>query len=86
MEFGENLKAAHIVPVIVIKELGHAVPLAKALVEGGLNIREVTLRTAAALEASQAIAAQVKGAIVGAGTAQFPPGEAVRFGLPVPRA
>ena len=68
MEFRENLKATRIVPVIVIKRLEHAVPLAKALVEGGLNILEVTLRTPVALEALRAIAAEVKGAIVGAGT------------------
>jgi 2-dehydro-3-deoxyphosphogluconate aldolase/(4S)-4-hydroxy-2-oxoglutarate aldolase len=67
MEFVENLKRARLVPVIVIKELGHALPLAKALVEGGLNILEVTLRTPAALDAIRAIS-QVKGAIVGAGT------------------
>jgi 2-dehydro-3-deoxyphosphogluconate aldolase/(4S)-4-hydroxy-2-oxoglutarate aldolase len=68
MDFRENLKATRIVPVIVIKDLSHAVPLAKALVEGGLNILEVTLRTEAALEAIRAICAEVKGAIVGAGT------------------
>jgi 2-dehydro-3-deoxyphosphogluconate aldolase/(4S)-4-hydroxy-2-oxoglutarate aldolase len=68
MEFVENLKRARLVPVIVIKELGHAVPLAEALVEGGLPILEVTLRTPAALEAIRAISAQVKGALVGAGT------------------
>ena len=68
MEFRDNLKATRIVPVIVIKELRHAVPLAKALVEGGLNILEVTMRTPVALDAIRAIAADVKGAIVGAGT------------------
>src|SRR5271165_6710619 len=68
MEFVENLRATRIVPVIVIKELGHAVPLAKALVEGGLNILEITLRTPVALEAIRAISAEVKDAIVGAGT------------------
>jgi len=68
MEFHENLKATRVVPVIVIKELGHAVPLAKALVEGGLDILEITLRTGAALEAIKAISAEVPGAIVGAGT------------------
>ena len=56
------------VPVIVIKDLGHAVPLAKALVEGGLDILEVTLRSPVALEAIQAIAEEVPGAVVGAGT------------------
>jgi 2-dehydro-3-deoxyphosphogluconate aldolase / (4S)-4-hydroxy-2-oxoglutarate aldolase len=68
MEFHENLRRARLVPVIVIKELGHAVPLAKALVEGGLNILEITLRTEAALAAIEAIAKEVPGAIVGAGT------------------
>ena len=68
MAFEDDLRATRIVPVIVIKDLAHAVPLAKALVEGGLNILEVTLRTEAALAAIAAIAAEVKGAIVGAGT------------------
>ena len=68
MAFDDELRATRIVPVIVIKDLAHAVPLARALVEGGLNILEVTLRTDAALAAIAAIAAEVKGAIVGAGT------------------
>jgi 2-dehydro-3-deoxyphosphogluconate aldolase / (4S)-4-hydroxy-2-oxoglutarate aldolase len=68
MEFIENLKAARIVPVIVIKNLGHAVPLAKALVEGGLNVLEITLRSPVALEAIRTISTEVKGAVVGAGT------------------
>ena len=68
MAFQDDLRATRIVPVIVIKELAHAVPLAKALVEGGLNILEVTLRTDVALTAIAAIAQEVKGAIVGAGT------------------
>jgi 2-dehydro-3-deoxyphosphogluconate aldolase/(4S)-4-hydroxy-2-oxoglutarate aldolase len=68
MAFHEDLAAARIVPVIVIKDVAHAVPLAKALVEGGLNILEITLRTAAALDAIAAIAKEVPQAIVGAGT------------------
>jgi len=68
MAFDDELRATRIVPVIVIKDLAHAVPLARALVEGGLNILEVTLRTDAALAAIAAIAGEVKGAIVGAGT------------------
>jgi len=68
MAFHEDLAAARIVPVIVIKDATHAVPLAKALVEGGLNILEITLRTAAALDAIAAIAKAVPEAIVGAGT------------------
>jgi KDPG/KHG aldolase len=57
MKFREIPKAMRIVPVIVIKQLGHAVALAKALVEGGLNVLEITLRTDAAPEA---ISARVK--------------------------
>jgi len=68
MELLENLKAVRIVPVIIIKELGHAVPLAKALVEGGLPVLEIALRSPVALEAIRAISAEVKGAVVGAGT------------------
>jgi 2-dehydro-3-deoxyphosphogluconate aldolase/(4S)-4-hydroxy-2-oxoglutarate aldolase len=68
MEFIENLKAVRVVPVIVIKDLGHAVPLAKALVEGGLNVLEITLRSPVALEAIRTISGEVEGAIVGAGT------------------
>ena len=68
MEFIENLKAVRVVPVIVIKDLGHAVPLAKALVEGGLNVLEITLRSPVALEAIRTISGEVEGALVGAGT------------------
>lgn len=58
---------APVIPVIVIDDLADAVPLAEALVRGGLPVLEVTLRTPAALAAMQAMA-QVPGAIVGAGT------------------
>ena len=68
MELREKLAQVRIVPVIVIKDLAHAVPLAKALVEGGLDVLEVTLRSPVALDAIAAIAAQVPGAVVGAGT------------------
>ena len=55
-------------PVIVLKDVAHAVPLAKALVEGGLDILEITMRTAVALDCIKAIAKDVPEAIVGAGT------------------
>lgn len=58
---------APVIPVLVIDDLAHAVPLAQALVAGGLPILEVTLRTDCALEAITAMA-QVEGAVVGAGT------------------
>ncbi|WP_338571979.1 bifunctional 4-hydroxy-2-oxoglutarate aldolase/2-dehydro-3-deoxy-phosphogluconate aldolase [Erwinia billingiae] len=62
------LTSGPVVPVIVINKLEHAVPLAKALVAGGVRVLEVTLRTACALEAIRAIAKEVPDAIVGAGT------------------
>ncbi|MDD3798256.1 MAG: bifunctional 4-hydroxy-2-oxoglutarate aldolase/2-dehydro-3-deoxy-phosphogluconate aldolase [Novosphingobium sp.] len=58
---------APVIPVIVIEDAAHAVPLAEALVAGGLRVLEVTLRTPAALEAIAAMK-KVEGAIVGAGT------------------
>lgn len=57
-----------VIPVMVINKLEHAVPLARALVEGGLKVLEITMRTPIALEAIKAIKANVPGAIVGAGT------------------
>lgn len=62
--------AAHgpVIPVIVIQRLEDAVPLARALVEGGVKVLEVTLRTPVALPAMEAIARSVPEAIVGAGT------------------
>lgn len=62
------LKAAPVVPVLVIENAADAVPLARALVKGGLPVLEITLRTKAALECIRAIIAEVEGAIVGAGT------------------
>jgi 2-dehydro-3-deoxyphosphogluconate aldolase/(4S)-4-hydroxy-2-oxoglutarate aldolase len=57
-----------VIPVIVIERVEHAVPMARALVEGGVRVLEVTLRTTAALAAIEAIARAVPEAIVGAGT------------------
>lgn len=57
-----------VVPVLVIEQLEDAVPLAEALVAGGIKLLEVTLRTDVALRAIQQISQQVEGAIVGAGT------------------
>ncbi|WLS78656.1 bifunctional 4-hydroxy-2-oxoglutarate aldolase/2-dehydro-3-deoxy-phosphogluconate aldolase [Erwinia pyri] len=62
------LTSGPVVPVIVINKLEYAVPLAKALVAGGVRVLEVTLRTACGVEAIRAIAQQVPEAIVGAGT------------------
>lgn len=62
------LDLAPVVPVVVLEDAADAVPLARALVAGGLPAIEVTLRTAAALDAIRAIAAEVPDAVVGAGT------------------
>ncbi|MGE0238648.1 MAG: bifunctional 4-hydroxy-2-oxoglutarate aldolase/2-dehydro-3-deoxy-phosphogluconate aldolase [Parvibaculaceae bacterium] len=62
------LRRAPVVPVLVIDDVGHAVPLAKALVEGGLNVLEITLRTEAAPDCIRAVKTEVKDAIVGSGT------------------
>jgi len=61
------MRMAPVIPVIVLDDLAHAVPLAEALVAGGLPVLEVTLRTPAALDAIRAMKA-VPGAVVGAGT------------------
>ncbi|EHN73426.1 KHG/KDPG aldolase [Streptomyces coelicoflavus ZG0656] len=62
------LDLAPVVPVVVVDDLADAVPLARALVAGGLPAIEVTLRTPAALDAIRAIADEVPDAVVGAGT------------------
>jgi len=62
------LNVCPVIPVVVLRDADHAVPLARALVAGGLPAVEVTLRTPAALEAIKRIAAEVPEAVVGAGT------------------
>ncbi len=65
------MRAAPVIPVLVIEDAAQALPLAEALVGGGLRVLEVTLRTPAALDAIRAMK-QVPGAIVGAGTVTNP--------------
>ncbi len=57
-----------VIPVVTIERAADAVPLARALLAGGLNVVEITLRTPAALEAARAIIAEVEEMIVGIGT------------------
>ncbi|MBI3229244.1 MAG: bifunctional 4-hydroxy-2-oxoglutarate aldolase/2-dehydro-3-deoxy-phosphogluconate aldolase [Burkholderiales bacterium] len=64
----EIMQTCAVIPVIAIDDLAHAVPLARALVAGGIRVLEVTLRTAHGLPAIRAMAEQVEGAIVGVGT------------------
>ena len=65
---GTLFEQGPVVPVIVIKDLADAVPMAKALLAGGIKVLEVTLRTPVALEAIRLLAQEVPDAIVGAGT------------------
>jgi 2-dehydro-3-deoxyphosphogluconate aldolase/(4S)-4-hydroxy-2-oxoglutarate aldolase len=68
MNLSEIMHASPVIPVIAIDDLDHAVPLAQALVAGGIKVLEVTLRTAHGLAAIRAIAQQVPDAILGVGT------------------
>ncbi|MEU3752211.1 bifunctional 4-hydroxy-2-oxoglutarate aldolase/2-dehydro-3-deoxy-phosphogluconate aldolase [Streptomyces olivoreticuli] len=66
------LSLAPVLPVVVLDDADDAVPLARALVAGGLRAIEVTLRTGGALDAIRAVAAEVPEAVVGAGTVLTP--------------
>lgn len=66
------LKMAPVVPVMLVDDVKQAVPLARALVAGGLPVLEITLRTSTAMEAIKAIMAEVEGAVVGVGTVITP--------------
>lgn len=64
----EVMQDAPVIPVIVLQDRAHAVPLARALVAGGIRMLEVTLRTPVALACIEAIAREVPEAVIGAGT------------------
>ncbi|MFT4924067.1 MAG: 2-dehydro-3-deoxyphosphogluconate aldolase/(4S)-4-hydroxy-2-oxoglutarate aldolase [Phenylobacterium sp.] len=68
LEIRQIMDTSPVIPVLVIKELKHAVPLAQALYKGGLKVLEITLRTPVALDAITAIREALPNAIVGAGT------------------
>jgi 2-dehydro-3-deoxyphosphogluconate aldolase / (4S)-4-hydroxy-2-oxoglutarate aldolase len=70
--FEDLLGATRVVPVITMPDAASAVPLAEALVAGGLPVLEVTLRTEAALESIELIAGAVPQAVIGAGTVNTP--------------
>ncbi len=72
MKLEEIVKATSVMPVMVIDRVEDAVPLARALVEGGIRVLEITLRTQAGLEAVKVIKQEVPGAIVGVGTISSP--------------
>ena len=62
------MRSAPVIPVIVLHDVAHAIPLAHALVEGGIRMLEITLRTSEALRCMEVIARHVPEAVVGAGT------------------
>jgi 2-dehydro-3-deoxyphosphogluconate aldolase/(4S)-4-hydroxy-2-oxoglutarate aldolase len=64
----EVMRDAPVIPVIVLNQVAHAAPLARALVAGGIRMLEVTLRTPVALQCIEAIAKEVPDAVAGAGT------------------
>jgi 2-dehydro-3-deoxyphosphogluconate aldolase/(4S)-4-hydroxy-2-oxoglutarate aldolase len=68
----EILKSGPVVPVLVIENIEHAVPLARALLAGGIKVLEITLRSEMAVEAIRRVSKQVPEAIVGAGTVTTP--------------
>lgn len=68
MNVSELLRISPVMPVVVIDDAALAVPLARALVSGGVGVMEITLRTSAALESIRAIAREVPEISVGAGT------------------
>jgi len=67
-ELAALFRPARIIPVLTIERIEDAVPLAKALVAGGVHVLEVTLRTPVAVESAKAIMAHVPAAVVGIGT------------------
>jgi 2-dehydro-3-deoxyphosphogluconate aldolase / (4S)-4-hydroxy-2-oxoglutarate aldolase len=66
------MQDAPVIPVIVLNDVNHAVPMARALVAGGIRMLEVTLRTPVALQCIERIAKEVPEAIAGAGTVRSP--------------
>lgn len=66
------MRTGPVIPVIVVEKIERAVPLARALVAGGVRVLELTLRTPVALQAIEAIAREVEGAIIGVGTITRP--------------
>ncbi|MEU2185152.1 bifunctional 4-hydroxy-2-oxoglutarate aldolase/2-dehydro-3-deoxy-phosphogluconate aldolase [Streptomyces thermolilacinus] len=75
-----SASAVPVLPVVVVEDAADAVPLARALVAGGLPVMEVTLRTPAALDAIRAVAAEVPECLVGAGTVRSARGVADALG------
>ena len=74
MDINKKIEALGIVPVVVLNDADDAVPLCKALAEGGLPVAEITFRTAAAEESIRRVAKELPDVLVGAGSADHRPG------------
>jgi len=72
MRIDEILSRAPVIPVLIIEDVAHAVPLGRALVAGGLTVLEITLRTPVAHQCIERMAGEIEGAVVGAGTVLTP--------------
>jgi hypothetical protein len=68
MTIDEIMRLSPVIPVLVIEDIAHAVPLGRALVAGGLPVLEITLRTPVAMACIERMAGEIEGAVVGAGT------------------
>jgi 2-dehydro-3-deoxyphosphogluconate aldolase/(4S)-4-hydroxy-2-oxoglutarate aldolase len=68
MTIEDIMGRAPVIPVLIIDDIAHAVPLGRALVAGGLSVLEVTLRTPSAMACIERMAGEIEGAVVGAGT------------------
>jgi 2-dehydro-3-deoxyphosphogluconate aldolase/(4S)-4-hydroxy-2-oxoglutarate aldolase len=72
MTLDDILARAPVIPVLIIEDVAHAVPLGRALVAGGLSVLEITLRTPVAHACIERMAGEIEGAVVGAGTVLTP--------------
>ena len=79
-DLGAILRRVGVVPVLTIDKLEHAIPLARALAAGGLNVLEITLRTGVAIEAIREMVRNVPGSVIGAGTVLTPEQGAAAMG------
>jgi len=68
MRLDEIMSLAPVIPVLIIEDVAHAVPLGRALVAGGLPVLEITMRTPVASQCIERMVGEVEGAVVGAGT------------------
>ncbi len=72
MTIDEIAALAPVIPVLVIDDIAHAVPLGRALVAGGLPVLEITLRTPIGMQCIERMVGEIEGAVVGAGTVLTP--------------